>query len=297
MPVKSASKKKVAETEATKVLDAVQGLTLGSVAQEFGDLQVQIQQGLAELSTAISGKVQKLSTVNQAIVLRENRLQELFNIEAAAVSLEEIRQQKEQEAQEAEQERLQRENDWAEEDTERQKKWKRDAEEYAYSTRVSRDRDFETYEADVARTRRLEQIRAEELKREWDSREAELKSREAEITDLRAKDASFDTRVKDQVAKAEAILSNVLKKQYEHEKSLLLKDAETAKIVQVSEVASLKATIAGLQQQVRDLGTQLVDARNDAKEVAQEALKSAGGRQVADALQGAFAGNGSNKTK
>jgi hypothetical protein len=36
---------------------------------------------------------------------------------------------------------------------------------------------------------------------------------------------------------------------------------------------------------VKDLGTQLVSARADAKEVASQALQSASGRQVADALQ------------
>ena len=50
-------------------------------------------------------------------------------------------------------------------------------------------------------------------------------------------------------------------------------------------IASQDKVITGLQEQIDNLQMQLVSARADAKDVASEALKSASGRQVAEALQ------------
>jgi 3-dehydroquinate dehydratase len=47
----------------------------------------------------------------------------------------------------------------------------------------------------------------------------------------------------------------------------------------------LQQNIASLQTQIHDLQAQLVAARADAKEVASQALQSASGRQVVEALQ------------
>lgn len=299
MAVKANSRKKVvADTEATKVLDSVQELDLPTVVNEMGNLQLQVQQSLSTLGAALTSKVQKLGEVDQAIALKEQRLKELFQIEAAAVSLDDLRQEHEQETEEYEKTREATLQSWTEEQTERAKKWKREADDYAYTTKTQRDRDLAEYQAEVAAHRRDEALRLTEFNRTMAEREAAMKARENEVEELRKTVAGIDAKVKTEVTRAEAILSNSLKRQHEHELQLLQKDSATAQTIHTSEIAALKATIAGLQEQVRDLQVQLVAARADAKEVAQEALKSASGRQVADALQGAMSNASvANKTK
>jgi hypothetical protein len=299
MAVKASSRKKVvADTEATKVLDSVQELDLPTVVNEMGALQVQVQQSLSTLGAALTSKVQRLGEVDQAIALKEQRLKELFQIEAAAVSLDDLRQEHEQETEEYEKTRGETLQTWTEEQTDRAKKWKREADDYAYATKTQRDRDLAEYQAEVASNRRAETLRQTEFNRVMAEREATMKAREVEVDELRKTVAGVDARVKAEIARAEAILTNVLKKQHEHELQLLHKDSATSQAIHVSEITSLKATIAGLQEQVKDLNIQLLSARADAKEVAQEALTSASGRQVSDALQGVMSNsNAANKTK
>jgi hypothetical protein len=50
-------------------------------------------------------------------------------------------------------------------------------------------------------------------------------------------------------------------------------------------IAAHEKAIQGLHEQIKDLQIQLASARTDAKDVATQALQSASGRQVADALQ------------
>ena len=292
MAVAKTSRKKVADTEATKVLDAVQDLDITSVVKEMGDLQVQVQQGLASLSASLTGKVQKLNEVDQAINLREQRLKDLFQIEAEAVSIDDLRQQREQEAADHERTRKDRDARWAEQEAERLKKWKREEEEHAYTTKVQRDRAVLEHQELVAQHQRDEAIRQAAFERVLSSRDEAMKAREGELDELRKTVAGVDAKVKTEVARETAIVTNVLKKQHEYELQLVRKDAETAKLIHDNETTSLKASIATLQEQVRDLNAQLLAARADAKEVAQEALKSAAGRQTVDALQGALTSAG-----
>lgn len=298
MAVAKTSRKKVADTEATKVLDAVQDLDITTVVKEMGDLQVQVQQSLAGLSASLTGKVQKLEEVDQAISLREQRLKELFQIESEAVSLDDLRQQKEQEVLDADRKRTERDNLWVEQEVERSKKWKREDEERAYATKVQRERALAEHQSLIDQHQRDEIVRQNEFNRVLADRENAMKARETELDELRKTVAGIDARVKADVTRAEAILTNVLKKQHEHEVQLLRKDTDTAQVIHTAEITSLKASIATLQDQVKDLNVQLLSARADAKEVAQEALKGASQRQVADALQGALSNaNSAGKTK
>lgn len=282
---KGKKNQKIEATEAQAVLDSVKGLALQQVIGEVGDLQVTVQNTLAGLSAALTSKIQQLQQCDQAITLKEQRLKELHGIEAEAITLDDMKAQKEAEQQAWEKEREDRENQWNEEVAERAKTWKRQEDERNYDVLTKTKRATDEFEATVSANKRAEQARQETLLKSWNEREEALKSQEQEFTNLQTQVAGFEARLESEVKKAEAILSNVLKRQYEHEAALLRKDAEAEKSMNAVKVSALNDTIQNLEQQVQDLGQQLVQARSDAKEVASQALQSASGRQVADALQ------------
>lgn len=283
--VRGSKNVKVEQVEAKTVLAAVKELDPAKVVTDVGNLQLSVQSTLSNLSASITNKMAQVNTIDDAIKLKEERLQELYGIEKEAVTLDDMKAQVEAERTQAEIDREERDARWSEEQAERQKQWKRALEDWNYEFEQRKKRVQEEFDAEVARNRRGEQVRAEALIKTWDEREAALKSRENEVAELKKAVEGFDARLKTEIAKAEAVVGNTMKRTHEYESALLRKDSEAALKLSEAQIASLNSTIANLNKQVLDLGTQLVSARNDAKEVASQALQSASGRQVADALQ------------
>lgn len=288
MATKGNKNKKIEATEAQSVLDSVKNVNLQSVIAEVGGLQVTVQESLATLSGALSSKIQEMQNLDTAIALKNARLKELHNIESEAVTLDDLKAQRDAEQKEWDAQRDERDRIWDDEDAERNRSQQRAEDDYNYTVSVARKKAQDDFDALMASTKRNEALRAETLERGWKDRENVLKAKETEFTNLQTQVAGFDAKLKTEVSKAEAILSNVLKKQYEHEMALLKKDSESEKNLHQIRVSAMDETITSLQEQIKDLQTQLAQARSDAKDVASQALQSASGRDVAVALQRAM---------
>jgi hypothetical protein len=285
MATKGTKAKKVQATEAQATLEAVKDLDLTTVIGEVGNLQVTVQNSLASLSALLTGKIQQVETIDTAIDLKQDRLQELFGIENEAISIDDLRAQREEELRDWQKKKQERDTQWTEELSDREKFRKREADEYLYTTKQTQKRIKDEFDSEIARQKREEQIRQEMLQREWAVREEAIANREDEVAELQTKVSEFDNRLKTEVSKAEAIVGNTLKRQHEHELALLKKDAETAQKMSHAHVQMQQTTINSLQDQIRELQVQLIAARSDAREVASQALQSASGRQVVEALQ------------
>lgn len=283
------AKKKVvtkkAEAETQAALDAVENIDVNDIVSEFGGLQVKLQKTLADMSATITGKLSQMQQIDAAIVAKETQLQELYDIEREAMSLEAIRAEREADEQEAEQKRMEEDAKAKENQQERNKKWAREEEEHLYAINKRNQRADEEYRALVERHQREEKIRQDTLERNWTERETVLKAQENEVVDLRAKVADIDNRVKAEVSKAEKILENTLKKHYEQEIRMLQRDVESKEALHASEVKGLRDTISGLSDQIERLQGELDRARADAKEVTAQALQATSDRKVAEALR------------
>lgn len=285
MATKGNKNKKIEATEAQAVLDSVKGVNLQSVIAEVGSLQVSVQESLATLSGALSSKIQEMQNLETAIALKNQRLKELHNIESEAVTLDDMKAQREAEQQEWNAQRNERDQEWDEEENERNRRLQRAEDEYKYNFELIKKKQYDEFDAEMNKRKRDETLRAETLERSWKERDAALRAKETEFTALQAQVAGFDAKLKTEVSKAEAILGNTLKKQYEHEMALLKKDFDSEKNLHQIRVSAMDETITSLQEQIKDLQVQLAQARSDAKEVASQALQSASGRDVAVALQ------------
>lgn len=297
MATKGTKNKKIEAAEAQSVLDSVKDMDLNKVVTEISGLQVSVQNSLAGLSATLSHKIQKMQEVDTAITLKEQRLHELFQIEKEAVTLDDLRAQKEEEEMSWEQQRIERDVVWEEEAQGRDKLWKRTEEEHSYAITQNQRRILDEFNAVITQKTRDENARQESLQKTWAERETTLKTREKEFTDLQNQVASFDAKMKAEVNKAEAIIGNSMKKQHEHEVALMRKDMESERNMTNIKVSSLTETIKNLDQQLATLQIQLASARADAKEVASQALQSASGRQVAEALQKVVDSNQNNSVK
>lgn len=285
------------QKKADAVLDASQQMDASTVVAEIGALQVSLQTTLAGVTASITEKIEKNRQMDEAIALKEARINELHGIEKEALQLEEVKLRRLQEEADLKTSRDATLKQWAEQDAQRAQQVKREQEEYDYKVKTERTRQTEEFAAEVARLKRVEALHEEELKRNWTQREVELQSKESEVTELRAKVASFDETLKAAVSKAEAIVGNTLKREYDNQAKLLQKDIEAEKNLHAAQIDSLNGKITGLTSQIATLQTQLEEARKDAKEVTAAALQSASGRDVTNALQKAMETNSTNTKK
>src|SRR5262249_29249736 len=153
--------------------------------------------------------------LDEAITIKEARLHELHGIEADAVTLDDMKAQKEAEEQDWQGKRAERARLWAEEEIERTKKWKRENDDHEYVFKTNQKKVRDEFEGEVATHRRNEAARQEMLTKSWTDRENFLKNQEQELNDLRKGAETFDARLKSGVGAAEAILSNKLRSDFD----------------------------------------------------------------------------------
>lgn len=292
-----ATKKNVKKKTAEVSFDTVKTLNANDVVNEIGTLQVGIQQQLANISAAITGKLEQLHNTENAIHAMEDRLNEIYNIEKEVLSLEEVKAMRAEEDEKFGKYVAARHQEWMDEQMERNKKWQREEESHNYEVALQKKKFADEFNAEVAAHKRAEKVRTDELLNDWNKRESELKAHENEFVDLQNKVASFDDRLKAEVSKAEKIAADCVKRSYEHQMQLLQKDQESEQAISEAQIKSYGLTISQLQNQIADLNNQLIAARSDAKEVTSQALQSASGRQVADALQRVVDAKDNTKTK
>lgn len=285
MATNKTKRKQIEQTEAKAVLDSVKDINLQTVVNEVSNLQITVQKTLADLCATVTNKVQQVEQLDTAIELKDARLQELYNIEKEAISLDEMRAQKEEERLAWEKARQENNARVIEEAAALQKQRQREQEQYTYEFEQRKKRSQEEFDAEVNRNKRNEQIRHETLEKGWLERENALKAKEGEFTRLANEVASFPGKLNDAVKAAESKVTRELSGAYDHQIALLKKDAESAKALADMRVVALNEQITGLQSQIEELHAQLLAARQDAKEVASEALKSASSRQLAETLQ------------
>ena len=271
--------------ETAKILEAVNNLEPQTVIEEIGLLQNTLQSTLAGLSAQITSKVEQMNNIDTAIAAKSEVLTDLYEIEKEAQSLDEIRVHRAEIDNEWNKKISTRQLAWAEEEEEREKACVRQAEEHAYmhSQRVKRAQ--EEYEAEVAERKRSAAVIKQELERQWEERENALAEKEQEFTELKAQVDGFENKLKTEVSKAEAIVGNRIKKDFEHEIAMLQKDMDAERNLHATKVSAFDDTINGLNDQIDDLQSQLKAALQDAKDVTNAALQSASGQAAMSAMQ------------
>jgi hypothetical protein len=271
--------------KATEVLQSVAGLNLDVVSGKIAATQVEVQKSLAGLSAKLVEELETLRNVEQAIGLKREELKQLYDIESAAVDLDELyaKIDSQREAWEEEQARKQRE--FAEMQSERNKQWGRAEEEYQYRLVQEHKKQDDAFKGKLEEQEKANRNKQEALDKSWTEREAELKKRETELQELRAKVDGIPEMVKKAENAAQAVATNSVKKEYETKMVLNQKDMDTAQKLAAQEVASLKAALEKATGQIADLKGQLEQAHHDVKEISAKALESASGRSAMEALQ------------
>jgi colicin import membrane protein len=269
----------------TEVLHSVAGLNMDAVSGTIATTQVEVQKSLAALSAKLVEQLQVLGNVEEAIALKREELKQLYDIESAAVSLDDLdaKIQAQRESWMDEQARKQRE--FAEQQTERNKQWLRTEEEYEYRMSQEHQKSEDEFAYRLAQQDKANRDKQALLEKTWTEREEELKKREKELEDLRVQVANIPEQIRKAENAAAAVAGNSVKKEYETKMTLATKDAEMAAKLAEQEVSSLRQALDKATMQLVELKEQLDRARDDVKEISSKALESASGRSAMEALQ------------
>jgi colicin import membrane protein len=269
----------------TEVLHAVAGLNMDAVSGTIASTQVEVQKSLAALSAKLVEQLQVLGNVEEAIALKREELKQLYNIESAAVSLDDLDAKIEAQHDAWKEEQARKQREFAEQQSERNKQWARAEEEYEYRKELEHKKSEDDFAYRMAQQEKANRDKQETLDKNWGQREEELKKREKELEDLRAQVASVPEQIRKAENAAAAVATNSVKKEYETKIVLATKDSETAQKLAAQEVASLRAALEKAHAQLAEVKTQLDQAHHDVKEISAKALESASGRSAMEALQ------------
>jgi hypothetical protein len=275
-PTKPVSK--VAEVvEVAAAVEKVSKVPVENLMTALNKMQLDAQNAIADLSARVLSGKSTLDSLNLSIKDATDRLNNLYDVEAALVDLESVRND------------IQAERDaWEAEKAEDEEERKREEELYNYNTNIKRRNEADK----VAENHRIREAALA-------SREHDLKVRETEVAELRKTVDGIPVLLKKESEAAVGAATNSLKKQYDFEKSLAAKDSENSRKEHEFAVAVLKAQIEQLLKDKNDLKADLVEARRSVEATAIAGLNAQSGRDSLQAVQRTLetnaAGNNSGK--
>lgn len=252
------------------VVKSVAGLSLDTVSAKLAAVQVETQKKLAEVSVKMTEQLSTLGDIERTIALKKDELQRLYQIESAAVDLDELNAKvaEQRELIKAEFDTHQRQ--LTEEKALAELRRAREESDYQYEVGKRRRQTEDEFQAGLSR-------RAQEVA----DREQKVKAVEDELIALRTEKAKFPETVKAECTRVELAARADEKRKYEADAAVFRKDMESQVKVLQSQVTAEQQKNGLLQQENSRLQKDLEALRNDYKAVSLAALerKGSGGRQ------------------
>lgn len=293
-----ASKTKKQQAQATRntaSISKAQSIDLTKTLGGITSAGVTIQGTLSKISEEIIQKHAELQAVDDAIALKKQEMTDLHGVDQVLLTIDEAKAQHAAylEEQAKQREHLAQENlaMLAQRNQERQ----REQEEYTYKLQQARKNDTDAWNEQVRIRTNAERDRQETFEKDIANREAVLKAKEVEYQAALTKAATFEDEVKKEVSKAEAVLKNVLTKDFNHQAQIATMQHQTQVEKLQFESQRLAAASAAAEAQIKDLQAQLKTAYEENVKLARAAVDGAANSKAqseALALMTNIGGNG-----
>jgi len=296
--------KKIEEKKTQEAVRVAESLTVEGVAKEIGDLKLDIGKMLSQITDWLEGEVNKFIAIRNAIAAKEKELQELYEIDRAAMTLAalieaqhekrqefelETAREKEELKSEIESTRSEWEKDQAEHeaavkdrDTAEKKRQTREKEEFEYAFKKEQQQAKDRFEYEKAKLENEIKTKKEQAENELKAREADISEKEDELNDLRKKVSLFPKELETTVNRAIKETSDrlileartkeeLLKKEFEGERNVLNTRVEALeKMVteQTDRIAKLSQQLEAAYQKVQDIAVKTVEGSSSFKSLA-----------------------------
>ncbi len=281
--IKKAGEKAVVEKASTYTVD--------NIIKGIADLNINLGKALSDLSGKLATEANKLAELQKAIEIQNNRLKELHDMDAAAVSLKALLEAQSERRGAFDAEMAEKRAEFDAEMARKRDEWKREsaAHDLAVSERdaamkKSREREQEEYAYTLALARKKDADASALREKEVADRLAALAAREKEFNEMKSRAERFPNELADAVKKAEDAARVAALKQAEAEAKLAAKEVEGDKRVSALKIASLEEKIAAQTTQIESLTKQLAAANSQVQDIAVKAIEGASGLKALSAV-------------
>jgi hypothetical protein len=287
--------KRLEEKKAKEVIQVAESLSSEGVAKEIGTLKIEAGKMLAQISDRLEEEIQKFKAVQNAIVLKEKELQELYEIERSAVTLAaliesqnhkrqafelEMAEKKEALSQEIETLRAQRdqekkeyEEEIKERDTIDKKRREREKEEYEYSFKREQKLAKDKFEDEKEKLEKEIQIKKQQMESELKEREKVIAEKEEELNELRKKVSVIPKEMEMGIAKAVKEATEKLTMEAKNREELQKREFVGEKNVLTTRTESLEKIVKEQSEQIVKLTQQLEKAYQQVQEIAVKTIE------------------------
>jgi len=291
---KAEQEKKVKET----TVENAARLTDEEIIGAISSLKLSLNSKLDKIEDDLTSERQKLARIREAIAVEDQRLKDLYQINAGADSLAAILAAQREKKEEFElemgarkseleeqikQEKLNRDKEnklWEEKRKEAEEALKkqrtREEEEYKYNLQIARKKDKDDYEQKKAKLEQELIQKMESFESGIKVREQTVASAEKELAELRSKTENFPSELEKAVQTAIKETTAHLEKEFKYERQLLLKDHEGEIKLKTQQIESLMAKIKDLETQLKQAYNKAENAENNSKEITLKAIQSSG---------------------
>jgi len=301
--------------ETAAVIKAVEEVaTESTIEEQIAWLKKNMGNVLDSLTNGIAEQLDTYNKVKKAIKVQEDKLGELFDIEAEALNLVALVNSKQEleaeydakftarklaaEAELAEiikagqEQRSLIQKQISEQRTELEKERKREQENYDYEfNRKKREREDsladelnekrKAFDAGVQEVRNALDVEGKEL----NAREDAIEKREAHVNELEATIEELKANTDKAVSQAKHATESKLKAEFEREKEYLAKDAKHAEEVLQNQVDMLHSNLVTANEKNKELEAKLEKAYAEIRELANKTVDNAGDKKVVSQLE------------
>ena len=246
---------------------------------------------------------QELATVQRAVILEREDLEELHGKDVIASSIDALLAQYNEHEKGLEQQITVKRLQWSEEQVNHQKEQKayqdnltlvrqRDEDEHQYATTLRRRTEQDKFEESIRLKDRTNRERQEHLEKGWVTREEGLKAREKEFNDALIKTATLTDDNKKLEQSVNALGAQL--RDHKHATALEKAGYDQKLALEVQRNQALDTANKVLAEQVLKLTQQLEAARTSVQEIATKSVEGASGRLALAEIKDTIASQSQN---
>ncbi len=290
-PVKDDKPTEIRKTAEKTIVEKASGYTVESIIKGMADLSINLGKALSDLGGKLAAEAGKLVELHKAIEIQTNRLKELHDIDAAAISLKALLDAQSERKASFESETAEKTAAFEADIARRREEWKREQIEHDLAVKErdadlkkSREREQEEYNYALALARKKDSDAVAAREKEIAEKSAAIAARESEFNELKRKGDLFPQELANAVKKAEEAVKIAAQKQAEADAKLMAKEIEGDKRVSALKIASLEEKIAAQTTQIESLTKQLAAANTQVQDIAVKAIEGASGLKALSAV-------------
>jgi hypothetical protein len=300
-------KEEIEEKRIEEAVEVTDSLSTEGIVQEVSALRLETGQLLSQLSERLEEEVNKYRQVKKAVEVKEKELQEIYEIERAALSLAALMEAQHQKREQTEAELAARKEEltreietlraeWEQEkqlhaaeikerDAAEKKAREREREEYRYAFEREQQLAREQFEDEKARLEGEIAYKGEQAERELAEREKAIAEKEDELNELRKQVDAFPKELESAVNKAVKEAVQRVQLEAKNREALLKKQFEGERDVLNTRIESLEQTVKEQNERIAILTQQAEKAYSQVQDIAVRAIEAPAQSQSLTNLQ------------